>query len=89
MDDFSIYGDSFDQCLHHLEPVLQHYAEKNLTLNLEKCHFMIRHEIFLGHEKLKKEIEVDKAKIEVIKNLPMPKCVKDIRPFLRTRQFLL
>jgi len=33
MDDFSIYGDSFDQCLHHLELVLKQCIEKNLTLN--------------------------------------------------------
>ena len=50
MDDFSIYGDSFNQCLHHLELVLQRCVEKNLTLNLEKCHFMVKHGIVLGHE---------------------------------------
>ena len=66
MDDFSIYRDSFTQCLHQLELVLQHCAEKNLTLNWEKCHFMVKHEIVLGHEISKKGIEVDRAKIEVI-----------------------
>ena len=30
----------------------------------------------------KKEIEVDKAKVKLISNLPTPKCVKDIRSFL-------
>ena len=38
--------------------------------------------IVLGHEISKKGIEVDRAKIEVIAKLPMPKCVKDIRSFL-------
>ena len=38
--------------------------------------------IVLGHEISKKEIEVDRAKIEVIAKLPIPKCVKDIRSFL-------
>ena len=33
MDDFSIYGDSFNQCLHHLELVLKRCAKKILTLN--------------------------------------------------------
>ena len=33
MDDFSIYGDSFTQCLYHLELILQLCAKKNLTLN--------------------------------------------------------
>jgi len=81
IDDFSIYGDSFDQCLHHLELVLQRCKEKNLTLNWEKYHFMVRQEI-LGHEISKRGIEVDKAKIEVIAKLQPPKSIKDIRSFL-------
>ena len=43
---------------------------------------MVRHGIVLGHKISNKEIEVDRAKIEVIAKLPMPKCVKDIRSFL-------
>jgi len=43
---------------------------------------MVRHEIVVAHEISKKGIEVDKAKIEVIVKLPMPKYVKDIRSFL-------
>ena len=87
MDDFSIYGDSFIQCLHHLELVLQHCAKKKLTLNWEKCHFMVRHGIVLGQEISKKGIEVDRTKIEVIDKLPMPKCVKNIQSFLRHTDF--
>ena len=59
LNDFSIYGDSFTQYLHHLELVLQHCAEKNLTLNWEKFHFMVRQRIVLGHEISKKRIEVE------------------------------
>ena len=64
MDDFSIYGDSFDQCLHHLEFVLKRCVKKNLTLNWEKCHFKVQHGIVLGYEISGKGIEVDKVKIE-------------------------
>ena len=39
---------------------------------------MVRHEILLGHEISKKGIEVNRAKIEVVAKLTMPKCVKDI-----------
>ena len=70
MDDFSIYGDSFDQCLHHLELVLQRCKEKNLTLNWEKCHFMVRRGIILGHEISRRGIEVDKAKIKWSQSFP-------------------
>ena len=82
MDDFSIYRDSFDQYLHYIELVLQHCAQKNLTLNLEKCHFMVRHGIVFGYKISKKEIKVDKVKIEVIAKLPLPIRIKDILSFL-------
>ena len=48
---------------------------------------MVKHGIVLGHEISKKEIEVDKAKIEVIAKLLMPNCVKDIRSFLEHAGF--
>jgi len=78
MDDFSIYGNSFDQCLYNLELVLKWCTKKNMTLNWEKCHFLVQHGIILGHEISRKRIEVDKAKIDVIAKLSIPKCVKDI-----------
>ena len=51
-------------------------------LNWEKCHFMVTQGIVLGHIVSKDGIEVDKAKVELISNLPTPKCVRDIRSFL-------
>ena len=81
-DDFSIYRDSFDQCLHHLELVLQRCKEKNLILNWEKYHSMLRQGIALGHEISRRGIKVDKAKIEVIAKLSPTKSIKDIRFFL-------
>jgi len=82
MDDFSIFGDSFEECPHHLNLVLKRCREKDLTLNWEKCHFMVRKGIVLGHIISKKGIEVDIAKVDLISNLPHPKNVKDIRSFL-------
>ena len=35
MDDFSVYGSSFESCLEHLETVLQRCEEKKLALNWE------------------------------------------------------
>ena len=87
MDNFSIYGDSFDQYLHHLELVLKRFTDKNLTLNWENCHFMVKQGIVLGYKISRSGIEVDKAKVEVIAKLPEPKCIKDIRSFLRHARF--
>ena len=41
MDDFTVYGSSFENCLHNLGTVLHRYQDKNLALNWEKCHFMV------------------------------------------------
>ena len=43
---------------------------------------MVTQGIVLGHIVSREGIEVDKAKVELISNLPSPKCVKDIRSFL-------
>jgi len=39
MDDFSVFGSSFDCCLENLERVLQRCEETNLVLNWEKMSF--------------------------------------------------
>jgi hypothetical protein len=82
MDDFSVYGDSYELCLMHLEKVLERCEESNLVLNWEKCHFMVTHGIVLSHIVSSKGIEVDKSKVEVIQKLPTPRTVKDMRSFL-------
>ncbi|XP_062080577.1 uncharacterized protein LOC133785344 [Humulus lupulus] len=82
MDDFSVYGDSFDRCLHNLTLVLQWCIETNLVLNWEKCHFMVNQGIVLGHVISVKGIEVDKAKIDLIRSLPSPTSLKEVRSFL-------
>jgi hypothetical protein len=82
MDDFSVFGDSFDDCLTNLEKVLNRCEEKNLVLNWEKYHFMVTNDIVLGYIVSLTGIEVDKSKIELIANLPTPKSIKDVRSFL-------
>ena len=82
MDDFSIFGDSFESCLQHLKLVLERCEEKNLMLNWEKCHFMVTHGVVLGHIVSAKGIEVDRSKIELISNLPTSKCMKNVCSFL-------
>ena len=59
MDDFSVYGSSFKDCLKNLETVLQWWQDKNLALNWEKCHFMVTEGIVLGHKISVAILEVD------------------------------
>nr|GEV04868.1 reverse transcriptase domain-containing protein [Tanacetum cinerariifolium] len=50
--------------------------------DFSKSHFMVKEGTVLGHKISKNEVEVDKAKIDVIAKLPHPTTVKDIRSFL-------
>jgi hypothetical protein len=82
MDDLSVYGKTFKYCLANLDKVLKRCQMADLVLNWEKCHFMFREVIVLGHKISEKGIEVDKVMIEVIEQLPPPTNVKGIRNFL-------
>ncbi|KAD6453730.1 hypothetical protein E3N88_08436 [Mikania micrantha] len=82
MDDFSIFGSSFDKCLDQLTKVLKRCVETNLVLSWEKSHFMVREGVVLGHVISERGMEVDRAKINVISTLPPPTNVKGIRSFL-------
>ncbi|GJX47810.1 reverse transcriptase domain-containing protein [Tanacetum coccineum] len=82
MDDFSVFGNSFENCLSRLDKMLQRCEDTNLCLNWEKSHFMVKEGIVLGHKISKNGIEVDKAKVDVIAKLPHPTTVKGVRSFL-------
>nr|GEX14830.1 reverse transcriptase domain-containing protein [Tanacetum cinerariifolium] len=87
MDDFSVFGNYFSTCLTNLEKMLKRCADTKLALNWEKSYFMVKEGIVLSHKILKKGIEVNKAKIEVISKLPHPTTVKGIRSFLGNAGF--
>nr|GEZ84822.1 reverse transcriptase domain-containing protein [Tanacetum cinerariifolium] len=82
IDDFSVFGNSFQSCLSHLDQMLKRCEDTNLCLNWEKSHFMVKEGIILGHKISKQGIKVDKAKVDVITKLPHPTTVKGIRSFL-------
>nr|GEV64780.1 retrovirus-related Pol polyprotein from transposon 17.6 [Tanacetum cinerariifolium] len=82
MNDFFAFGSSFDHCLKNLEKMLKRCEETNLVLNWEKCHFMVKEGIVLGHKDSGLGIKVDKAKLKAIFKLPYPTNVKAIRSFL-------
>nr|GEW54168.1 reverse transcriptase domain-containing protein [Tanacetum cinerariifolium] len=54
---------------------------------LGEIHFMVKEGIVLSHKISKNGIEVDKAKVDVIANLPHPTTIKGIRSFLGHANF--
>nr|GEX66383.1 reverse transcriptase domain-containing protein [Tanacetum cinerariifolium] len=66
MDDFLVFGDSFQIYLSHLEKMLKRWEDTNICLNWEKSHFMVKEGIFLGRKISKEGIEVDKSKVDSV-----------------------
>ena len=87
IDDITVYGESFDECLVHLETIPHKCIEKNLLLNWEKFHFMVNQGMVLGYIISERGIEVDKAKVELISKFPSPTNVKTVRQFLGHASF--
>jgi len=76
MDDFFVYGDSFEDYLTNSGKILRRCRDKRLTLNWKKCHFMVKRAIAVGHIISSEGIEVDKAKMDLTVSLPLLTCVK-------------
>ena len=75
MDDFFVFGDSFENCLKILKKILKRCTKTNLVLSWEKNYFMVKEGIVLGHVVSERGIEVDKVKVELISKLPPPKSI--------------
>jgi isocitrate dehydrogenase kinase/phosphatase len=78
MDDFFVYRKMFMDCLANLDKVLTRCAEVDLVLNWEKCHFMVKQGIVLGHVISVRGIEVVKAKVETVEQLGARKVLEEL-----------
>ncbi|GKB24706.1 reverse transcriptase domain-containing protein [Tanacetum coccineum] len=74
---------AFAQCSWDIPTILCYKGAEDTKLSLlwEKCHFMVKEGIVLGHKISKNGLEVDRAKVDVIAKLPPP-TVKGVRSFL-------
>eukprot|EP00253_Pinus_taeda_P020690 PITA_20690 len=82
MDDFTPYTSGFQEALSNLGKVLSKCIEMNLSLSPEKCEFLMIEGIVLGHTISRQGLQVDPNKIAIIKKVPPPQKVRDVRSFL-------
>lgn len=82
MDNFLLFSHTFDNCLTNINLMLARYKRTNLVLNREKCHFMVKEDIVLGHKVSELWIEVDQVKIDIVSKLPPPSNKKGVWSFL-------
>ncbi|KAK1685727.1 hypothetical protein QYE76_046575, partial [Lolium multiflorum] len=86
MDDFSVYGNSFDSCLRNLDKVLQRCEETNLVLNWEKCHFMVNEGIVLGHKISREVLKLIELKLKPLRRCPIQGMLKILKPLTNLLQ---
>ena len=82
MDDFTPYGSNFQEALSNLGKVLTKCIEMNLSLSPKKCEFLMTEGTVLGHTISCQGLQVDPNKIALIKKVPPPQKVRDVRSFL-------
>ena len=76
MDDFSVYGSSFDDYLSNLDRVLQRCENTSLVLNWEKCHFMVNEGIVSGIKSPREVLKLTKPKLMLLKRCHVPRTSK-------------
>lgn len=87
-DDLTCFSKkAVDHC-NHLERVFCKVLEFGVSLNPQKCHFVVTEGKLLGHIVSKEGVRIDPERIEAINNVPRPKNVKGIQSVLGKVNFV-
>ena len=82
LDDVVLWADSFDQLLLRLQETFQRLQDMGMKLNVSKCSFAMTEIKFLGHVLSGKGVRPDKKNVEAVRNMTIPKSVKQVRRFI-------
>lgn len=87
LDDILIFSETLEEHISHVNIVLERFHNHNLKLKLSKCQFLKEQTSYLGFIIDGNGIRPDPAKVEAIRNLPRPQCIKDVRSVLGASGF--
>lgn len=82
MDDLICFGKNLKEHNQNLVNILETLRKNDLKLQSDKCSFLRKECIYLGHRVTPHGIFPDSSKFEAISNFPKPKTRKDVRSFL-------
>ena len=77
-----VFSNSEEEHLLHLEEVFHQLRNAGLKMKQSKCDFFKSQIHYLGHLILEDGIHPLPDKLDSIKNMPVPKCMKEIKQFL-------
>ncbi|GJU21628.1 putative reverse transcriptase domain-containing protein [Tanacetum coccineum] len=82
IDDILIYSKTKGEHSEHLKIILDLLKKEKLYAKFSKCDFWLESVQFLGHVINREGVHVDPAKIEAIKNWPVPTSPTEVRQFM-------
>lgn len=88
LDDICVWGDSIEQLHKRLITVLNTARNNGMKLNETKCKFFCDEILFVGHKFSADGVTPDPSKVQAIKAMERPKCVKDLQRLLGMCNYL-
>ena len=86
-DDVNIKGRSFNDHIVNIRLALKRVRDAGFTLNALKCKFFQIRLSYLGHIIENGTVMIDPDRVKAIKDIPTPKCEKELRSFIGMIQF--
>ena len=82
LDDILLFSRTLDEHLTHIQLVFDRLKQHGLKLKLSKCQFLRTESNYLGFVINKEGIQPEPQKVEVIRGLPEPRSVREVRSFI-------
>lgn len=82
LDDLIVFGKNLLDHNYNLFAVLNRLRDVNLKLNVDKCQFLKKSIVYLGHTISEQGILPDESKIEAITLFPRPTRVEEVKRFV-------
>ena len=82
LDDIMIFGATLEEHLENLCVIFDKLRQHNLKLKLKKCSFLKSETHYVGFVISEEGIKPDQKKVEAIRSLPVPTCVREVRLFI-------
>lgn len=82
MDDIILFARDLEEHRKRFKRLMQRLREANLVLQPEKCQFLKKDVIYLGHQISENSVKPDARKLESLKKYPVPKDQKKLKSFL-------
>lgn len=82
VDDIVIFASSLEEHKNKLKAVFNRLRENNLLLQPDKCEFLRKEIVYLGHKISENGVAPNNEKIKAVMDYPIPKSPKQIKQFL-------